>query len=114
MIVPLVLIPQIIFGGLVFPASDMRPATLFVSQVAPTFAAQRMMDVSLIWRQTIAGPLLSRHRPSFNNLNMRREFKTGQVYDRAGPGLLAMTALLGWTLLGYLLAWYGLRAKERG
>lgn len=114
MIVPLVLIPQIVFSGLVFPASDMKPLVLNVSRAVPSFAAQRLMDVSLLWQQTIAAPLMSRHRPSFNNLNLRRDLRNGDVYNRLAPGLIAAASLLGWAILGYLAAWFGLRAKERG
>ena len=37
-----------------------------------------------------------------------------KVYTRADIGLVAVLKLAGWTLLGYLVAWFGLRAKERG
>jgi hypothetical protein len=36
------------------------------------------------------------------------------TYTQLAPGLRAAGALLAWTVLGYLIAWLGVRAKERG
>ncbi len=46
MIVPLVLIPQILFSGLVVETSQMSsPLVYGVTNVMPSYAAQTMMDV---------------------------------------------------------------------
>jgi hypothetical protein len=41
MIVPLILIPQIVFSGYTVAAHEMTPAVLRVSRLMPTFSAQR-------------------------------------------------------------------------
>jgi len=55
LLVPVVIIPQILFGGFVFPVQDWNDAMFprLVSRVMPSFAAQRMMDTSLLWNQPI-------------------------------------------------------------
>jgi hypothetical protein len=36
------------------------------------------------------------------------------TYTQLAPGLWAIGGLVAWTLLGYLIAYFGIRAKERG
>jgi hypothetical protein len=55
--VPLVLIPQILFGGIVIQVPDMTTSVRRVSQFMPSFCAQRIMDVGCIYG--LAVPLLS-------------------------------------------------------
>lgn len=55
--VPLVLIPQILFGGIVVQLPDMTRSVRLFSQVMPSFAAQRIMDVGSLYG--LAVPLLS-------------------------------------------------------
>ena len=55
--VPLVLIPQILFGGIVVQVPDMSRSVRLFSQLMPSFAAQRIMDVSSLYG--LAVPLLS-------------------------------------------------------
>jgi ABC-type multidrug transport system ATPase subunit len=55
--VPLVLIPQILFGGIVIQVPDMSTSVRRVSQFMPSFCAQRIMDVGSIYG--LAVPLLS-------------------------------------------------------
>jgi ABC-type multidrug transport system ATPase subunit len=47
--VPLVLIPQILFGGIVVAVPDMAASVRYFSQAMPSFAAQRIMDVAAIF-----------------------------------------------------------------
>lgn len=51
LLVPLVIIPQILFAGFVFPVRDWDQHALprVASRFFPSFAAQRVMDVSLLW-----------------------------------------------------------------
>lgn len=51
LLVPLVIIPQILFAGFVFPVRDWDAHTVprLASRLFPSFAAQRIMDVSLLW-----------------------------------------------------------------
>jgi ABC-type multidrug transport system ATPase subunit len=55
--VPLVLIPQILLGGIVVQVPDMSRSVRIFSQLMPAFAAQRIMDVGSLYG--LAVPLLS-------------------------------------------------------
>lgn len=50
--VPLVLIPQILFGGFVVTRPEMPPSVRMVSLAIPSHAAQRIMDVANLFGQT--------------------------------------------------------------
>lgn len=50
--VPLVLIPQILFGGFVVTRPEMTASVRIASTIVPSFCAQRMMDVAGIYGQT--------------------------------------------------------------
>lgn len=55
MAVPLVIIPQILFSGYVFGLqqwSHRRLATV-ISRVCPSYAAQRLVDISLFWKKEL-------------------------------------------------------------
>lgn len=49
--VPLVLIPQILFGGIVVRVPDMSAGVRAFSKIMPSFSAQRIADVSAIFGQ---------------------------------------------------------------
>lgn len=55
LLVPVVTIPQILFSGYVFEAQDWneRPLPRIASRFFPGFAAQRVVDTSLMWQQRI-------------------------------------------------------------
>ena len=136
MIVPLVLIPQILFSGLVVNTGEMSPSVLALTSAMPSYAAQTMMDVGAFWHQPIDGELYLRREKARDHLTdlLRRElahrlppeqagharelanqaFALGKTYDRADLAILAAFKLVAWTLVGYLAAWCGLRMKERG
>ncbi len=113
LVVPLILIPQILFSGFTVPANEMRPSVFGVSQPMPTFAAQRVMDTSFLWRKKIARDTLSDHWTSFRNLNRDGSMKTGEVFAQSRPGLLALLTHLGWGVVTYASAWLTLRTRER-
>lgn len=50
--VPLVLIPQILFGGFVVTRPEMTASVRAASEFVPSFCAQRMMDVGGLYGQT--------------------------------------------------------------
>ena len=50
--VPLVLIPQILFGGFVVTRPEMTASVRLASTIVPSYCAQRMMDVAGIYGQT--------------------------------------------------------------
>ncbi len=41
-------------------------------------------------------------------------FKANRIYTRTDAGFWAAFKLLAWAVIGYVVAWLGLRAKERG
>ncbi len=138
MAVPLVLIPQILFSGLVVETNQMTSPVVFaLTSAMPSYAAQTMMDVSAFLNRPITGGIYNAHKKAGDHLKDLRlrelaaasraptttrgdlraaaaaELGVRKVYTRTDVGLFAALKLLGWTLLGYWAAWFGLRAKER-
>ncbi len=114
MLVPLVLIPQILFSGFTPPAGEMKSGPYAVSRLMPSAAAQGVMDVSLFWHRTIAGALRVDYPAAFSNLNRDRSLRNGQVFADAAPALAGLGSLLAWILAAYGAAWVALRRRERG
>jgi len=114
MVVPLILIPQILFSGFTPPAGDMGKGPYIISRIMPSAAAQSMMDVSLFWGQKISGSMRVDYPSAFSNLNRDRSLKNGQIYQNPKPALWGLGTLLLWTAAGLASAWAFLRGKERG
>ncbi len=120
MIVPLALIPQILFSGLVVKASEMKPASYFVTQFSPSYAAQTIMDLSCFSSERITGTLKMNNNPGYEHVNFLNRRATGErlksneIFTAGSRGWLAAFKLLAWTALGYGVAFFGLRARERG
>jgi ABC-type multidrug transport system ATPase subunit/pSer/pThr/pTyr-binding forkhead associated (FHA) protein len=137
MIVPLVLIPQILFSGLVVETRLMTsPGVFLLTNAMPSYAAQTMMDVGAFWHRPIRGGMYQNrlkagdHMQDLELRSLRRTLPpalagkaremarsalgTNKTYDGSRFGLWAAGKLLLWTLAGYAAAWFGLRAKERG
>ncbi|MCX6970570.1 MAG: ATP-binding cassette domain-containing protein [Verrucomicrobia bacterium] len=114
MLVPLVLIPQILFSGFTPPAGDMKTGPYVLSRVMPSAATQSVMDVSLFWDRKITGSMRVDYPTAFSNLNRDRGLRNGQIFENRLPGALGLASLTAWTLLTYVAAWLGLRGKERG
>ena len=113
MIVPLVLIPQILFSGFTVEVRDMEPRVLFVSRLMPTFAAETVMDTSFLWQQKVAGDLISDHAKPVSNLRARGYVKTGAVFQAASPAFLALLTHLLWAAAAYVVALFALKSRER-
>ncbi|HEX8312512.1 MAG TPA: FHA domain-containing protein [Chthoniobacteraceae bacterium] len=113
MIVPLILIPQIIFSGFTVPAHEMTAPVMRISQFMPTFAAQRVMDTSFLWMRQLTGDVISDHSQSYRNLDPDRDFSSQDVYNRARPAWLALATHIAWAVLTYVGAWLALRRRER-
>ena len=113
MIVPLVLIPQILFSGFTVEVRDMEPRVLFVSRLMPTFAAETVMDTSFLWQQKVAGDLISDHPKPVSNLRARGYVKTGAIYQAASPAFLALLTHLLWAVTAYVVALLALKSRER-
>ncbi len=139
MAVPLVLIPQILFSGLVVETNQMTSPVVFaLTNAMPSYAAQTMMDVGAFLHRPITGGIYNAHKKAGDHLKDLRlrellarprarlvsrgdlrataaaELGVRKVYTRADVGVFAALKLLGWMVLGYAAAWVGLRARERG
>lgn len=55
LIVPLIIIPQILLAGYVFPLEEWRtrPMAAALGMISPSRATQQMLDVSLFWNQKL-------------------------------------------------------------
>jgi ABC-type multidrug transport system ATPase subunit len=111
MIVPLVLIPQILFSGFTVEVRDMRPSVLAVSALTPTFAAQSAMDTSFLWQQRVAGDLISDHPKPVANLRTRGYVKTGTIFASPRPALLGLLTHTVWAIVTYVIAFLALRCR---
>jgi ABC transport system ATP-binding/permease protein len=114
MIVPLVLIPQILFSGFTPPAGDMQPGPYFVSRLMPSAAVQSVIDTSLFWQKKISGAMRVDYPSAFANLNRDKSLKNGQIFSNAKPAWWGLGTLAAWTAGAYWAAWLALRGKERG
>ena len=114
MLVPLVLIPQILFSGFTPPAGEMKPGPYLVSRAMPSAAAQNVMDVSLFWNRKISGSRRVDFPSAFSNLNRDKSLKNGLIFQNPKPAWWGIGALAGWIVGSYWAAWFLLRKKERG
>ncbi len=116
MIVPLVLIPLIIFSGYTVTPEQMKdssPVVLTVAKLMPTFSAQTVMDTSFLWHRELEGELMRDHGQSLRNLDPDRELVTGETYAKAAPAWFALLGHALWLIGSYITAWVALRMKER-
>ncbi|HRJ73135.1 MAG TPA: ABC transporter permease, partial [Terrimicrobiaceae bacterium] len=114
MLVPLVLIPQILFSGFVPPAGDMKAGPYAVSRFMPSAAAQSVMDVSVFWGKTVGGSLRVDFPSAFSNLNRDKSLKNGKVFENTGPARWGLCGLGAWAVAAYGGAAFALRGRERG
>lgn len=119
MLVPLFLIPQIVFSGFSPPAHDMSPPVLWVSQIMPSFASERIADVSFLLDQKITGDLMSDYRTPYWNINnwyrswTGERLKTGTVYTDTRPLWVAYLSLILWTMAAFVASYWLLARKDR-
>jgi len=71
--VPLILIPQILFGGFVVTVPEMTKPVRAFSSVIPSFAAERVMDVSNIFGQKVPKLTNQTKYPTFLTLDGEQE-----------------------------------------
>lgn len=114
MLVPLVLIPQILFSGFTPPAGKMEPGPYWVSRVMPSAAAQSVMDVSLFVDQKVAPGMVMDYQAAYANLDKGHDLKTGKVFEEKRLAWLSLGGLAAWALGTYVIAWLALRRRERG
>jgi hypothetical protein len=119
MLVPLLLIPQILFSGFTVPAKDMAPSVLALSQIMPSFASERISDVSFLINQKISGDLARDYPIAYFNINdwyrtrTGTRLKTGTVYRDPRPIWVACLSLTLWTIGGFICSYWLLGKKER-
>jgi len=118
MLVPLLLIPQILFSGFTVSTEDMAPPVLMLSQIMPSFASERIADVSFLIDKKISGELAHDYSKAYFNINdwyrsrTGERLKTGVVYTDTRPLWVAYLSLILWTLSGYIGSFWLLGRKE--
>ena len=119
MLVPLFLIPQIVFSGFSPPVKDMSQPVLWVSQIMPSFASERISDVSLLLDQKITGDLITKYRTPYWNTNKWYQAQTGQdllngiIYTEKRPLFVAYLSLVSWALVAFVASFWLLARRER-
>ncbi len=91
--VPLVLIPQILFGGIVVSVPDMTKSVFVFSHAMPSFAAQRIMDVATLYglltpslTNRTKKPLFLTSRGEKENVEWEADGHSfSQSYDKLSP-----------------------------
>jgi ABC-type multidrug transport system ATPase subunit len=113
MFVPLILLPQIIFSGYVIPSlatgTGIKKA---ITDVMPSYAAQRIMDVSLLWKKEIT-PTMVAQDSSYLRVDPHRTLAVGKTYRETNVVRQSLTQLLGWTAIITVVAGIGLKLRER-
>lgn len=114
MLVPILLIPQILFSGFVPPAGEMKTGPYVISQALPSGAAQAIMDVSLFWDRRVTGALRVDYPSTFSNLNRAAPMRNGEVFSNRVPAVRGLIVLAIWSVLSGVVTWGALRLRERG
>jgi hypothetical protein len=107
------LLPQIIFSGFVIPSlatgTGIKKA---ITDVMPSYAAQRIMDVSLLWKQQIT-PTMVAHDSSYLRADPHQTLAVGKTYRETSVVRQSLTQLLAWTAIITAVAGIGLKLRER-
>lgn len=135
-VVPLLVIPQILFSGFVFPLDDWQKeadegfraasgkfVVRQVARVVPGYSGQRLMETSLAWNEGQDARSHDARERAFENLkeqvdeerwkNFINGGEQGVTWRETGPPAGAIASLATWTLVSLLLAGFGLR-RARG
>ena len=118
MLVPLLLIPQILFSGFTVSVEDMAPPVLTISQIMPSFASERIADVSFLVDRKISGELAREYSKAYFNINdwyrsrTGERLKTGMVFTDTRPLWVAYLSLILWTIAGFIGSFWLLGRKE--
>jgi hypothetical protein len=114
-LVPVVLIPMIIFSGFVVRPTEMRKAVKAVSKCTPGYCAQVIMDTSYIYDRPLVGEINEDHYQAIRNIGANEpENRTeDDRYINLRPAFFAMLGHGLWALSTYLIAWVALRKRER-
>ena len=114
-IVPVVLIPMIIFSGYVVKPTSMRKSVRALSRCTPGYAAQVVMDTSFIYNRPLVGEINEDHYQAIKNLgaNDPDNRTTDDRYVKLSQATIASMVHAIWAIATYWLAWFALRKRER-
>jgi hypothetical protein len=85
----------------------------------PSFASQRISDVSVLLDQKITGELTRNYPTAYFNINdwyrsrTGERITTGSIYTESRPLWVAYLTLLLWTIGGFICSYWLLSRKER-
>jgi hypothetical protein len=91
----------------------MDPQVRDVSQAIPAFQAQRIMDMSLLWRKSISAQNLEAHMQAFQNINAVLHLKIGEMMQNPVLGEMALAVQAVWLVVVYVFCLILLKARER-
>jgi hypothetical protein len=113
MLVPLILLPQIVFSGYVLPSlATGTGVKKVVTDLMPSFAAQRIMDVSLLWNRQLT-PQFIAYNFSYDRVDPKKALKINQTYLESDVAVGCLLELVAWTAVTTAVAGFGLKLRER-
>jgi ABC transport system ATP-binding/permease protein len=122
MLVPMVLIPQILFSGHTVEVRNMSESVRRVSELMPSFCAERIEDISFFLNQKIAADEMAGFLIPYHNVNevyRRLGYKvleSGKTIEKSRPLwplCLAFLTLTAWLMAGFCASYFLLARKER-
>jgi ABC transport system ATP-binding/permease protein len=121
MLVPLILIPQILCSGYTVRTADMSPPVLFISQIMPSFAAQRIGDASSLLFRPINSDLIGEDHyfVSWKNMDQWQRAAEGKRLNAQNPLVNVRPIFVGylslvlWTVTGFYASYFALARKEQ-
>jgi ABC transport system ATP-binding/permease protein len=119
MLIPVLLIPQILFSGHTVEVKDMSPPVLAIGQLLPSFAAERIFDTSLLLNQRLTGQFPQDYPLPYYNINAwyrsitGERLKAGTTYLEARPIWIGYLSLTLWTIAGFGACFILLGRRER-
>ncbi len=112
LVVPLILIPQILFSGYTVKSADMGSAVHAVARVMPTFASQKIIETSFLWNQQV-GKSAQNHFAAMLNLKKMVPFATNDIFTNPWPALTGLLTHAVWVTITYFIAFAALKSRER-
>ena len=130
-VVPLLVIPQILFSGFVFTLADWKAedgegirarlgkaVVRNVARAIPGYSGQRVMETSLIWNETYPGlrHIATPRKRAYENLEVVADPKAWERFEEGErpwrnprPALWSLLSLAAWTAVSLVFAVFGLR-----
>ena len=107
MIVPLVLLPQIVFSGFVLPSFTLGGAKKAICEVMPSYSSQQIMDLSIFWHENLTPEYMREYAVALKNVDPDTHFKPDDYFDdpqASGTGACEVLVWVGLTYLTSLVA----------